>query len=594
MGPEWQAFAGPPLRLPRRAPSTELLLIALGLALLSWGPIGWAGLPGHTHDGFQHLAWGAAWIRQLQGGWLWPQWSDLSWAGAGSAVFQFYPPLFRLLGTPLGLLGWAPVATVQASLLLVMLINATGAWALAGDWLPHRGGRWGGAWRLLLVTAVVLNPYFLINLYVRGAWPEALGQALLTWLALGLARLPRRPRSGIVLTAVALGALVLSNWNTALLALVAWGLAMVLLAAGRQWRPLVGWGLGLGLALGATAPFWWPALSQLGLIRPPVPAGLYPEEFFFAPAGDRPTYFADLLWVQGLVILLLLGVRLVGWGTGGWRPNRNAPVAPLASWGLLLALATVVMVLPISAPIYGWITPLQRLQFPWRWLSLGWLGALLWLCSPAALGLPWLARSGWRRGLWVLGALLALVLSVDSLNRFRTNLLTDHLTPAQGERLNTLLRCPPLDPCPAGLAALREGSDEVQPFIALGDGRIAITGMRDYSPAGIPDTAWQAREVIFWQPRWPQTAWAHFEGDGRVSLRERRPQRITLTVDAAGAGRLRVMQWAYPAWRVQTRRQGDVLWSPPLTDGGRDPDGWISVPLQSGPWEVALTYGQSR
>lgn len=587
-------LCGATLRLPRPVPSLGLLPFALGLALLSWGPIGWGGLPGHTHDGFQHLAWGAAWIRQLQGGWLWPQWSDQSWAGAGSAVFQFYPPLFRLLGTPLGLLGWPPVATVQASLLLVSLINAGGAWALARRWLPPGKGRGPGAWRALLVTAVVLNPYFLVNLHVRGAWPEALAQALLAWLALGLVLLPRRPSLGIAVSALALGGLVLSNWNTALLGVVAWGLAALLLVAGRQGWPLGRWGLGLLLALGATAPFWWPALHQLALIRPPVPAGLYPEEFFFAPAGDRPTYFADLLWVQGLVILLLLLIRLLGWGAQGWWPQRRSQEAPLASWGLLLALATLLMVLPISAPIYEWLSPLQRLQFPWRWLSLGWLGGSLWLCSAGALGLPLKARSLQRRGPLLLAALLAVALSLDSLNRFRSNLFSGHLTPPQVERLNTLLQCPPLDACPAGLAALRDGGDEVQPFIALPDGRIAVTGMRDYSPAGIPDRSWQVRDVIFWQPRWPQTAWARFEGEGSAAVSDRRPQRITVTVNAGGAGRLRLMQWAYPAWRVQSRRRGEANWSPPLAAGGRDEDGWIAVPLTAGAWEVALTHGHAR
>jgi hypothetical protein len=55
------------------------------------------------------------------------------------------------------------------------------------------------------------------------------------------------------------------------------------------------------------------------------------------------------------------------------------------------------------------------------------------------------------------------------------------------------------------------------------------------------------------------------------------------------------MQWAHPAWRVQWRRAGSgTAWSAPLGAGGRDPDGWVAIPLTEGRWEVALTYGNRR
>jgi len=59
-----------------------------------------------------------------------------------------------------------------------------------------------------------------------------------------------------------------------------------------------------------------------------------------------------------------------------------------------------------------------------------------------------------------------------------------------------------------------------------------------------------------------------------------------------------VMQWAYPAWTVQKRRVGAISWEYPLPVSGpnqaRDGDGWISVPLEAGAWEVALTYEGRR
>ena len=52
----------------------SLIGAAMALALVVWLPLGVAGLPLDTPDGFLHLGWSVAWVRQLQAGWLWPTW----------------------------------------------------------------------------------------------------------------------------------------------------------------------------------------------------------------------------------------------------------------------------------------------------------------------------------------------------------------------------------------------------------------------------------------------------------------------------------------------------------------------------------------
>jgi hypothetical protein len=121
----------------------------------------------------------------------------------------------------------------------------------------------------------------------------------------------------------------------------------------------------------------------------------------------------------------------------------------------------------------------------------------------------------------------------------------------------------------------------------------------DYSPASVPERSWNRRLAIFWLPQWPQTAWAQFLGPGKVSLVQNGPQQRTLLVQAKGSGRLRLLQWAHPSWRVQWRAAAQPNrpagpWSAPLPEGGRDAQGWITAPLPPGVWEVALTYGQRR
>lgn len=554
-----------------------LIGAAVALALLVWLPLGMAGLPLDTPDGFLHLGWSVAWVRQLQGGWLWPTWSDLPWAGAGSFALLIYPPLFRVIsGLPM-LIGVPADQAIAGGLLVILLVNAIGAAALAQAWLRP------GGWRWLLLLSAALNPYLWVNLYVRGAWPEALAQALLWWLALGLLGLERGRRWGVALSTAALAGVILSNWNGALLTGLIWLLAGLGLMRQGRWR---GWLWSGGLALGITAPFWGPALLALGSVRPPMPAGLFTTEFFFG-GGGGPRTFADLVWVQGLAIAALLLLRGVGWGWS-WRRRGGGLLGP---WGLALAVGGLALMLPPAQPIYDLLTPLQRIQFPWRWLAPTWLGALLWLCSPGAMA-PRPAQRRWAIAL--LGAAAA-GLWTDSLGRFAANWVGH--APSRQERLalRQLLTCDPLVPCPAGVRALPRQGELSKRFLTLPDGRVALSGVPDYSPAGVPPSSWNPRLAIFWVPQWPQRRWAEFQGVGQVQLISHGPQQRLLGVQAQGPGRLRILQWAHPHWRVRVRPdQPGAAWEPPLAEGGRDAQGWISVPLEPGRWQVALDYGPGR
>ncbi|MEI6828784.1 MAG: hypothetical protein WCK64_02885 [Synechococcaceae cyanobacterium ELA445] len=566
-----------------RAPSTRHLLLPLAasaLALLVWLPLGGAGVPLDTPDGFLHLGWAVGWARQVAGGWWWPEWSDLNWAGAGTFALAIYPPLFRLLvGLPL-LTGVPADIALAGALLVVLLVNAAGGLALAKVWLRP------GGWRWLLVISATLNPYLLVNVYVRGAWPEALAQGWLWWLAVGLVGIHHQRHWALWITAMAISGVVLSNWNAALLLFILWGVGAVGLAASRKWPLLMKWLLGLLLGLAVTAPFWLPALLMLKGVRPPIPAGLFPGEFFLAGEAGVGS-FAQLLWIQAVVLGLLIVARWLAWGhRSGW----------LGVWGLAIALLGLALMLPISQPVYGLVPPLQRIQFPWRWLGPAWFGSLLWLCSPGARAVGANAQGIWRRLLLTLVCAAAGAGWFDALWRFRTNLVGH--APASEDRhaLMKLLACDPLEPCPEGIAALPVHGELAKRFAALPDGRIALAGVPDYSPAGIPEGSWQKRLQTFWVPTWPQASWARFSGKGSVTILSHSPRQRTLLVQAMSPGTLRLMQWAHPQWRVQLRQANAISgpWSAPIAAGARDADGWISIPVNTGRWEVALTYGQSR
>ena len=554
-----------------------LLLAAVGLALLSWLPLGLAGVPLDTPDGFLHLGWAVAWAKAVQGGWLWPTWSDLPWAGAGSHALLIYPPLFRLLvGIPL-VAGVPPDHALASGLLVVTLCNAVGAALLATHWLPP------GGWRGTLLLGAVLNPYFLVNLYVRGAWPEALAQGLLWWLTLGLMGIQQDKRWGLPVSSAALAGVILSNWNASLLTALVWVVAAgVILRGTTQWMSWFWSGL---LALTLTSPFWLPALVALPSVRPPIPEGLLSGEFFGAGEAGQSS-FGRLIWIQAVVIGSILVSRWLGWGRS---------VEAIGRWGLVLAAGGLLLMLPISTPIYELISPMQRIQFPWRWLSPAWLGGLLWWASAGSRGSSGLRTSRWRRAALLVTALASLGAWFDALWRFRTNLVGHAPSREEIEANRALLACDPLVACPEGLKALPKTGELSKRFTATEDGRIALSGVPDYSPATIPETSWNRRLAIFWLPNWPQNSWASFSGSGGVEMTFKSPTERRFLVQAKTAGNLRLMQWADQRWRTLIRPAGTAHpWTELAFEATQGPEGWTMIPLQTGLWDVALRYGHGH
>lgn len=551
-------------------PRYALAVAATALAILVWLPLQLAGVPLDTPDGFLHLGWAAGWARQIQAGDFWPQWSDLNWSGAGSFALAIYPPLFRLiLGAPLAA-GVPPDQALAGALLVVFLVNAAGAVVLAETWKPKN--------RFLLVLLAGLNPYLLVNVYVRGAWPESLALAWLWWIAAGLANIEKRQSTGILLATTGIAGVVLSNWNSALLTIVVWGIAAVALSMRKAWMALRDWTLSQCLALVITAPFWWPALQLMPSLRAPVPEGLLRGEFFMN--GIKSTgSFGGLLWVQGLAIALLLASRWFAWG---------GKSKMLGGWGLCTSLGALLLCMELMEPVYEQLPVLQRIQFPWRWLGPAWFGGTVWICA---------IEGERRKGRWrLVGAVIAGIGAigcwVDGLWRFRTNIVGHAPSRKEVLALREILKCSPYDRCPKGASILPEEGELAKRFAKMDDGRISLAGVPDYTPAGIPTGSWEKRLAIFWIPKWPQAGWAEFSGEGLTRVVTNKPRNKLIRVNAQSAGVLRVMQWAHPHWRIQ-RKKADGTWEEPLPIGGKNGAGWIEVPLEHGVWDVALTYGRA-
>lgn len=334
------------------------------------------------HQVFFFLQFDAA----LRDGVLYPGWGTHHALGYGYPTFVYYPPLAFYTAEVFHLLGAGMLASVKWTWALATLGAGLGMYALARHLFGRRAG-------LLAAVAYVYAPYHLTDIYVRAALAEYCAFVWLPVVLLAFHSLVAQPTwRRLGLAGLASGALFLTHHVTGLvffpvLALyVGWRLWVEHPSARARGvaalRALGGAALGLAISSALMLPSFlersyiqqeqWTRASY-GYAQHFV----YPFQFLspfwgFGYAGPGP--HDDMSFQLG-VVLLLLGFATVVLGPPRWRGQ-------IRFWAAVSALV-VLLVTPLSAPLWDLIPLAALVQFPWRLLGLGVL-ALAILAAPLA------------------------------------------------------------------------------------------------------------------------------------------------------------------------------------------------------------------
>jgi hypothetical protein len=413
----------------RSLPIWTLLLIVLLASAQLWGP-GMVSTRGGGDSPFllQRLHQMTA---NLRAGVFPVRWMPDAAYGLGYPFFNHYSALPFYLAAVFNLSGLDALTALKLTQTLGFLIAAL---AMYG-WVNHLCKNQIVAW--LAAVAYTVAPFHLVNVYVRG---DSLSEfyafvfyPLILWSLERVVRADlrccRSAYGNIASLALAYAGLILSHNISAFIfsPFVLLYLLLLALRVAREreksaWRGIVEpltaglSGLALGLALSAWA--WLPALLELDYVQAQNLTGDY---FFYAEhfraanliqprltfdysiqvTTGGPSPFAmgglqALVAVAGLSLLLRFALAA---GLG----FRRLSFAFLVT-GLLVSTA---MITPLSRPLWDHVPLLEKVQFPWRFLSVQSLFAAV---AAAALVL----RLKGRRA-WIVAGAIALALAASTL-----------------------------------------------------------------------------------------------------------------------------------------------------------------------------------
>jgi hypothetical protein len=537
--------------------------VVLAAAVLATAPLMMRGVSCGNDFDFHLVSWIDA-LQCWRHGILYPHWAASPNFNAGEPRFVFYPPLEWMLGAVLGaIMPWAAVPAV----LVFMLLAASG---LATRALARQALEEGPA--ALAGSLAIFSGYALFTAYERAAYAELAGGIWIPLLLL-LALRDRTAASRWHCVQNGLPALALVTacaWlsNTPLGVMASYLLAAVALAraaAERSWMPVARAAAGLILGIALAAVYLVPAVMEQRWVDVSQalndPGERVENGFLFvhlagtSPDPDMALHDAELNRVSWIA-LATIGAAVAG--VVVCLRRRRLPGA--RRWWMPLALIPVgvlVLLLPVSLPVWNVLPKMRFLQFPWRWLVV--------VEAPFAI---FVAQAVWTRAWrWVVAVACAIACVGMTVLAGRV-----FFTPCYVE-----------DSVPGMLAAYRagagfEGADEYSPeyadssLIAMGlPGACLVTDPQAKLGEGEGDQQPQ------WSPGQGSCVQAFaFEASGHA-------EHWRVRGATARAGWLVLRLRAYPAWRV--RLNENVVSNLP-----RREDGLIVMPVTPGPVDVKVDW----
>ena len=331
------------------------VLVVITAGMIFAAPHGLLGLSLASDDGVIHYTYFVSFRDQVLGGEFYPRWLINQNAGLGSPAFYYYPPLayyFTLVFSPL------PVSELQQLGLAVgatVVLSGVAAFLWLVQTTPPRAAAVAALMYMIL-------PYRTLDIFDRGAFAELF---TFIWMPLILFFISRFVRGSFISAAgiaITVALLSLSHLLTTMMFIpfaCAYA-AFEVVQFRMKWRGL--WIFcALGVGFGLAGVYILPAMmsrdlvSMEGMIQG---HGYYANSFLTSRLriSGSLKYFHMTYQVALLALLLFLAARR---STAGYLRQQ------FFFWAACFG-AALLMTFSVSRPIWEMLTPLQWVQFPWR------------------------------------------------------------------------------------------------------------------------------------------------------------------------------------------------------------------------------------
>jgi len=338
--------------------------------------------------------------------------------GFGFPLFNFYPPLPYLIGQGFRLIGYSFVTVVKLTFALSFVVSGIAMYLLAKEFFGRLGG---------VVSAIfyIWAPYHALDVYVRGAMNEAWALAWFPLIFFFSYKLITNHKSqitkNVILLALSWFALFTSHNLMVLIfspIFAVW--VLIHLWHKESWHKIPQLVVSGILALGLAAFFTLPAFMEQGLVQVETLVQGYYE--YIAHFADLNQLFISRFWGFGASVWLQndkmsFQIGHIHWilslVVGGWlirkllkeKPRvfkklKKNPILLVVLFMLLVGWFAAFMAHYRSTPIWLAITPLQFVQFPWRFVAITTF-AFSFIAGAVAVILK-----GKRISLWIIGLLI--------------------------------------------------------------------------------------------------------------------------------------------------------------------------------------------
>jgi len=316
-------------------------------------------------DALIHTRWQVAFAPVFWSGDIFPRWlPDLN-KGFGSPAFFIYPPLTQMLAAvtyPLAPSAEWTSFRIAVSVTFAIFVAALGAFLWLRTHTSDRSAMWGA-------IAYSVAPYHLfVDTYFRGAFAEVWSFAPIPFAMLAVDRLSGKAHSAFLSLVLSLSCAVLLHAPSVLINVPVVGLYAALIGwQQRSLRPLVLFATAGAIAMLLCGGYLGTALTQVNMIRSVELFGgrLVPTKWLIGGGTwpDIPIMIMINFIMVLQVVLAIVLFRNIATGqprTSMWR----------LSFALALMTISVVMTTIISEPLWSLNSSLNRIQFPWRFLSI--------------------------------------------------------------------------------------------------------------------------------------------------------------------------------------------------------------------------------